>query len=204
MMRPFYVLILFFLSTGLLAQENESVYEDWDLSYRSVLNQNQIRWDHSLGTLFTWLVDREEEHHYITNFIKKELEDNPEATFLIDHPTFPSAGRTTFLGIKKEGKCYYWWRSTDEGMKEFKKRPMNVELFQQISDRLQAMRQKGYENMGGPEKAYAGFLSVFKDGRSKQILLHINDFLEFDVENQKILRIGKIFEIENTLLVKNN
>lgn len=204
MRRLLYVLIILLFGGGLYAQDSKLIIDNWDLSYESVLNQNQIRWDHSVGTLFTWLVDREKEHQYITNFIKKELAQNPEATFLIDHPTFPSAGRTTFLGIKKNGQCYYWWRSTDESMREFKKRPMDPQLFQQVTDRLQAMQQRGYENMGGPEKAYAGFLSLFKDGQSKQILLHINDFMEFDMENQQILRVGKIFEIENSLLVKNN
>lgn len=176
----------------------------WDLSYDKVLNQNQIRWDHSVGTLFTWLADREDEHQYITNFVQKVLATQPEATFLLDHPTFPSAGRTTILAVKKGGSCHFYWRSTDEGMKEFKKRPLEVDKFEQITHRLQSMRQRGYENMGGPEKAYAGFLSVFKDGQSRQILLHINDFMEFDMENQQILRVGKIFEIENSLLVKNN
>jgi len=58
--------------------------------------------------------------------------------------------------------------------------------------------------MGGPEKAYAGFLSTLQAGQSRQVLLHINDFLEFDVENQEIIRVGRIFEIENSLQVNNN
>ena len=201
-MRRFLFLVLLVLPLGLSAQETQSGW--WDLSYHKVLNQNQIRWDHSVGTLFTWLADREAEHQYITQFVENVLSSNPEATFLLDHPTFPSAGRTTILAVKKGDNCYFYWRSTDEGMKEFKKKSLQVEQFNQIVHRLHSMRQRGYENMGGPEKAYAGFLSVFKDGQPRQILLHINDFMEFDMENQQILRVGKIFEIENSLLVKNN
>ncbi len=201
-MRRLYFIIILFLPGSIYAQDSDLGL--WDLSYDKVLNQNQIRWDHSVGTLFTWLADREDEHQYITNFVEKVLAGKPEATFLLDHPTFPSAGRTTILAVKKGGNCYFYWRSTDEGMKEFKKRPLDAEQFEQIANRLHSMRQRGYENMGGPEKAYAGFLSVFKDGQSRQILLHINDFMEFDMENQQILRVGKIFEIENSMLVKNN
>lgn len=187
------------------AQGRASVIDrNWDLSYQSLLNQNQIRWDHSVGTLFTWLEHRDIESEYIIEFIEEELSKLPQETFLLDHPTFPSAGRTTILGIRQGNQCYYWWRSTDQGMKEFKKRPMDGALFTQIVDHLHSMQQRGYENMGGPEKAYAGFLSVFKDGQSRQILLHINDFMEFDNENQQILRVGKISEIESSLLVKNN
>lgn len=204
MRRLLYTFTILLINQNIWAQEAKTIFQNWDLSYESVLNQNQIRWDHSVGTLFTWLADREKEHQYITNFIQKELQKKPQATFLLDHPTFPSAGRTTILGVKIDGQCFYYWRSTDEGMKEFKRRTVDPLLFQEIADRLHAMRQRGYESMGGPEKAYAGFLSVFKDGQSKQILLHINDFMEFDRENQQILRVGKIFEIENSLLVKNN
>lgn len=206
-MRLSILLLLLFFGGGKLMAQNPQDYfnhQDWDLSYKSLLNSNQVRWDHSVGTLFTWLLDREEEQQYIEEFLQMELSGNPEATFLIDHPTFPSAGRTTILGVKSQGQCFYWWRSTDEGMKEFKKRPIDPQLFSHVVERLNMMRQRGYENMGGPERAYAGFLSVFKDGKSKQILLHINDFMEFDVENQQILRVGKIFEIENSLSVKNN
>ena len=188
----------------LLAQHPSSQEHLWDLSYQSMLNQNKIRWDHSVGTLFTWLEHRDAESQYIQEFIQEELDKLPQASFLLDHPTFPSAGRTTILGIREGDNCYYWWRSTDEGMKEFKKRPLDPQLFQQIVDHLYSMQQRGYETMGGPEKAYAGFLSVFKDGQARQILLHINDFMEFDNENQQILRVGKISEIESSLLVKNN
>ncbi|MDH3708671.1 MAG: hypothetical protein OER04_02220 [Cyclobacteriaceae bacterium] len=197
--------LISFTMVGALGQQGPSVIEqNWDLSYQSVLNQNQIRWDHSVGTIFTWLADRDTESQYITRFIEEELGKLPQETFLLDHPTFPSAGRTTILGIRQGNQCYYWWRSTDEGMKEFKKRSLDPELFQQIVDHLHSMQQRDYESMGGPEKAYAGFMSVFKDGQGKQILLHINDFMEFDNENQQILRVGKISEIETTLLVKNN
>ena len=199
-------LLILFILTPISAQAQEPISHDhlWDLSYHSVLNQNKIRWDHSVGTLFTWLEHRDKESQYIREFVQQELNNLPQASFLLDHPTFPSAGRTTILGIRNGDQCYYWWRSTDEGMKEFKRRSMDPQLFQQIVDHLHSMQQRGYETMGGPEKAYAGFLSVFKDGQPRQILLHINDFMEFDNENQQILRVGKISEIETSLLVKNN
>ncbi len=176
----------------------------WDLDYQTLLNQHQIRWDHSVGTLFTWLADREQEQAYIKEFVEAELSNYDGAMFMLDHPTFPSGGRTTILGIKRQDQCFYWYRSTDEGMREFKRRNLDPALFDQVMDRLTAMKQKGYENMGGPEKAYAGFLSTYQQGHGKQILLHINDFMEFDTENQQILRVGKIFEIENSLLAKQN
>ena len=132
------------------------------------------------------------------------LDRECQETFLIDHPTFPSGGRTTVLGVKNRTGCYYFWRSTDENMKVFKRQPISAELFDQIFDRLHSLKQRGFENMGGPEKAYAGFLSTLQAGQSRQVLLHINDFLEFDVENQEIIRVGRIFEIENSLQVNNN
>ena len=80
---------------------------------------------------------------------------------------------------------------------------MSKEMFTQIFNRLHTLKQRGYETMGGPEKAYAGFLSTYLKGAPRQLLLHIHDFLEFDVENQEILRAGRIFQIENSLQVKN-
>lgn len=195
------ILFTFILGPGLLAQPTTKV---WDLSYQSVLDFNKVKWNHSQGTIYTWLKDREQEHNTIVNFINKELANDPSEAFLIDHPTFPSGGRTTVLGVKYETGCYYFWRSTDENMREFKQQPMSKELFNQIFSRLHTLKQRGFENMGGPEKAYAGFLSTMKSGQAKQLLLHINDFLEFDVENQQILRAGRIFEIENSLQVNNN
>lgn len=186
-----------------ITAQNEGYGLEWDLTYKSVLDLNGVKWDHRQGTLFTWLKDREQEHHTIVNFIQGELKKKPQATFLIDHPTFPSGGRTTILGVKSRTGCFYYWRSTDENMRDFKRRPMSVELFDQIFDRLHSLKQRGFENMGGPEKAYAGFLSTLQTGHARQVLLHINDFLEFDVENQQILRVGRIVEIENSLQVNN-
>ena len=203
-MKP--LLIIFALSiVGLsLIAQNGNYIREWDLTYESLLDLNGVKWDHSQGTLFTWLKDREQEHRTISDFIQGELDNEPQASFLIDHPTFPSGGRTTILGVKNVAGCHYYWRSTDENMKEFKSKPISTELFDQILDRLHSLKQRGYENMGGPEKAYAGFLSTLQNGHLRQVLLHINDFLEFDVENQQILRAGRIFEIENSLQVNNN
>ena len=194
--------IILSLGSGVFAQVSDQ-QDSWDLTYESVLNINGVKWDHSQGTLFTWLKDRDQEHQVISEFISRELQKGPQAAFLIDHPTFPSAGRTTILGIRNETGCFFYWRSTDEKMRDFKKSPITPEMFSQIFNRLHTLKQRGYENMGGPEKAYAGFLSTYLSGESKQLLLHIHDFLEFDVENQEILRAGRIFEIENSLQVNN-
>ncbi len=177
---------------------------NWDFSYESVLNQNQIKWDHSQGTLYTWLKHRKEEHQFVVDFVKAQLQTEPEQIFLIDHPTFPSAGRTTIMGVKYQGKCFYYWRSTDEKMRNFQRSEIDVVKFDQIFSRLHTLKQRGFDSMGGPEKAYAGFLSTFNHGQSRQVLLHIHDFLEFDAENHQILRVGRIGEIENSLQVNNN
>ncbi len=177
---------------------------DWDLSYQNLLDQNQVKWDHSQGTLFTWLKHRDDEHQFISNFIVKELEKQPDEIFLIDHPTFPSAGRLTIVGVKNPAGCFYYWRSTDEKMRDFKRNQISTEMFDQIFSRLHTLKQRGYESMGGPEKAYAGFLSTYAKGQSRQVLLHIHDFMEFDAENHQILRVGRIGEIENSLQVNNN
>ncbi|GJM29910.1 MAG: hypothetical protein DHS20C17_25450 [Cyclobacteriaceae bacterium] len=176
---------------------------DWDLSYEKLLNQNGVKWDHSQGTLFTWLKHREQEHQFIAEFVRNELKKEPQQVFLIDHPTFPSAGRTTILGVKNDQGCFYYWRSTDENMRDFRRRPISNELFSQVFNRLNTLKQRGFQNMGGPEKAYAGFLSTYQNGQARQLLLHIHDFLEFDVENQEILRVGRISEIESSLQVNN-
>ena len=97
-----------------------------------------------------------------------------------------------------------YWRSTDQKMRNFQRNDISPEMFDRIISRLSTLKQRGYQNMGGPEKAYAGFLSTFNHGQARQVLLHIHDFLEFDVENQEILRVGRIGEIENSLQVKNN
>ena len=196
------ILMLMGLVLASAAQSNSPV--DWDLSYEKLLQQNQVKWDHSQGTLFTWLKHREQEHQYISKFIISELEKQPEEVFLIDHPTFPSAGRITIIGVKSLAGCYYYWRSTDEKMRDFKRNALPTEMFDQIFNRLHTLKQRGYESMGGPEKAYAGFLSTYSKGEARQVLLHIHDFLEFDTQNHEILRVGRIGEIESSLQVQNN
>jgi hypothetical protein len=203
-MKPLLIILALSIVGLSLTAQNGNHIREWDLTYESLLDLNGVKWDHSQGTLFTWLKDREQENRTISDFIQGELDNEPQASFLIDHPTFPSGGRTTILGVKNVAGCYYYWRSTDENMKEFKSKPISTELFDQILDRLHSLKQRGYENMGGPEKAYAGFLSTLQNGHLRQVLLHINDFLEFDVENQQILRVGRIFEIESSLQVNNN
>lgn len=202
-MRVFvYILFSFLICTASMAQSSENSVS-WDLSYEKLLDLNGVKWDHSQGTLFTWLKHREQEHQFISDFVANELKKDPQQVFLIDHPTFPSAGRTTILGVKNNKGCFYYWRSTDENMRDFSRRPVSPELFNQIFNRLHSLKQRGFQNMGGPEKAYAGFLSTYQQGQARQLLLHIHDFLEFDVENQEILRMGRIFEIESSLQVNN-
>jgi hypothetical protein len=197
--------ILILLVVGLTATAQSPDYRvGWDFTYERVLNQNQIKWDHSQGTLFTWLKHRREEHQFITDFVMEQLGSEPEQVFLIDHPTFPSAGRTTIMGVKHNDKCFYFWRSTDKDMRNFQRSEIEPVMFDQIFNRLHTLKQRSYHNMGGPEKAYAGFLSTFNQGQSRQVLLHIHDFLEFDAENHQILRVGRIGEIEQSLQVNNN
>lgn len=202
MCRILFILCLT-LATHFVSAQSHDNTAYWDLTYEKLLELNGVKWDHSQGTLFTWLKHREQEHQFIVDFVEKELKKEPQQVFLIDHPTFPSAGRTTILGIKGTKGCSYYWRSTDDNMRNFRQRPITPEKFDQIFNRLHTLRQRGYQNMGGPEKAYAGFLSTYQNGESKQLLLHIHDFLEFDVENQEILRVGRIFEIESSLQVNN-
>jgi len=197
--------ILLILVPGLTTfAQTENYAVDWDLSYERLLDLNGVKWDHSQGTLFTWLRHRQEEHQFITKFINMELENQPDEMFIIDHPTFPSAGRITIIGVKNLAGCHFYYRSTDENMRDFKRNQMSTEMFDQIFYRLHTLKQRGYQTMGGPEKAYAGFLSTISGGLARQVLLHIHDFLEFDAENHEILRVGRIGEIENSLQVNNN
>jgi len=183
--------------------ESFTVSRYWDLSYKSLLEKYDIRWDHQDGTLFTWLENDPEEQKQVRDFVEQPLQEKVQSSFLIEHPTLPDGGRLTVWGVQTEKDTYFWLRSSKQGPRQFKKYQLTREKYDTIFKRLTSLKQKSTFEVANADQSFAGFLSIYHGEQSNQLLLHVSDFLEIDPESNETIGWGTIYQLEaNELKIK--
>jgi len=160
------------------AQKSNRRELGWDLTYRSVLARNNVGRDE---WLWKWLGPK---YHSPA----KPLIDGWQgklilSSILIDAPA-PHAGEPyTIWLVRTKDDAYHW--EFVKGKRPYNtKEPMKPQaydqLFATISSWQQAKPVKPEDTPVGAVPGYMGFLSLYDHGKSRQMLLTLEDFWQCD------------------------
>ena len=146
----------------------------WDLDYRTLLKKNAVGEDEFLSK---WLKTRK--RAFTETLLKSWRGDPIIASILIEHPAFHAGEPAVIWLIRTERKAFYWEAVDRLGKIEFN-REIDPKLFDKILksasewEQLKPMKQKQETGLQGLD--YFGFLSHYAKGKSRQMLLTLEDF----------------------------
>lgn len=187
-------LISFLILTGIFIQVGYAQQSDsslgWDLTYSSVLKKNNVapsQW------IWKWLKfgygesdarDQSPAQKWISEWRGEPI----ISSILIEYPAFHAAEHTTEWFVRTENKAFYWRIVEDRAEPKIEKKYFTVQayddLFKEVSSWRQAILRKPEDLPPGmsPDEinfqtGYFGFLSSYKKGESRQMLLTIEDFV---------------------------
>jgi hypothetical protein len=167
--KAFVFLILLGPTVG--AQERSAFR--WDVTYRSVLERNNVA---ESEWIWRWLND------YKTPAETWVANRGPEpivSSVLIEYPAFHAGEHTTMWFFRTADGAYYW--ESVRGQKRPSEEPMTPAVydtfFQAVSTLDQLTPKSPAEIPKGGLPGYFGFLSTFDKNGSRQMLLTTEDFI---------------------------
>lgn len=173
------------------AQQMSAVFS-WDLTYESVLQQNNVR---KTELIWTWLaLYKTPAEKWVTGWQGKPI----VASVLIEHPAFHAAEHTTMWLIRTQDEAFYW--ETVKGSKAIgHEEPISVQLFDAFFKEAVSWKQlppkKASELPDQAFPGYMGFLSIYGADGSRQMLITSDDFficLNKSCTPGKSVRLGRL------------
>ncbi|MEJ7848177.1 MAG: hypothetical protein WKF92_08835 [Pyrinomonadaceae bacterium] len=161
-----------FVSLPISAQQKVASI-DWDLSYKSVLERNNVA---KSGWIWPWLEKyKSPAEKWISGWEGKPI----VSSILIEYPAFHAAEHTTMWLIRTSNEAFYW--ESIEGREDDKnEEPIAPQLYDAVFKQVSSWQQlepKTAKEL--PEQAlpgYLGFLSYNGPNESKQMLVTMDDF----------------------------
>lgn len=145
----------------------------WDLSYKSILEQNNVAKDE---WIWQWL------NLYkapAEDWIKSWKGDAIVSSILIEYPAFHAAEHSTMWFVRTANAAYYWesqeGREKDQSEEDVKPEVYDA-LFRHVSSWQQLAPKLPNEADNDVLQGYIGFVSSFDATGSKQILITEEDF----------------------------
>lgn len=165
------LIALALLIVPISAQEKENF--GWDLSYKSVLERNNVGKSELISL---WLnKNKSPAEDWIKNWNGKPI----VSSILIEYPNHHAAQRTTFWFVRTSDEAFYW--ELIEGLeKDQIEEPIKTKiydaLFAQVSSWQQLAPKSPKDTTTDEWPGYFGFLSSCGTGGSKQMLITTEDF----------------------------
>lgn len=157
------------------AQKSNTLTLGWDLSYKSVLDANQVGPD---AWVREWLGANYESS--IKETIASWKGGAIESAILIEYPAPHAAEHITTLFVRTRGQAYYIELVEDEPPRRTRE-TLNIQQYDKFFGVLSSWQQaKPLKPEDVPDNAipgYMGFLSFYNRGNSRQMLLTNEDFV---------------------------
>jgi len=160
------------LSMAISAQE-KALFE-WDLSYNSLLEQNNVA---ASDWIWKWLKDSESP---AKNWVATWEGKTVVSSILIEYPAFHAGERTTMWFVRTDDGAHYWELVQDgkpRRNEEEIKPTIYDSLFRTVTSWNQLIPKPANETPKDVLPGYIGFLSFYDKNGSKQILLTMEDFV---------------------------
>ncbi len=165
------LIIVTTLASALDAQQKPSI--DWDLSYKSVLERNNVA---KTEWIWPWLAQyKTPAEKWVTGWRGKPI----VSSVLIEHPAFHAAEHTTMWLIRTADEAFYW-ESVAPGKRIGYEEPLSPDIYDTLYKEASTWQQLPPKPASDlPDQVlpgYMGFLSTFGPGGSRQMLLTMDDF----------------------------
>lgn len=168
--------LVFLVLLSPMVRAHETSAFGWDLTYRSVLERNNVA---KTEWIWRWLND------YTTPAETWIANRGPEpivSSILIEYPAFHAGEHTTMWFFRTADGAHYW--ESVRGQKHRSEKPLKPEaydtLFRCVSAWAQLAPKSPAELPKNTLPGYFGFLSTFDMKGSRQMLLTVEDFLCVD------------------------
>jgi hypothetical protein len=198
--KSFYIFVCIFLTHCTFTQiENSNNLFNisfWDLSYESILKRNNIGQDEFISE---WNKTVRKELP-IKNILSKWDKEPIKSSILIDGPNFHNGEQLAYWFVGTSNNAYLW-KFGDGRINIAKGEPVDFNLYstllntvsewQQMSPFDSTRSKKFAEKSKGIPLGYIGFLSIYHNGISKQILLSVEDFYDFENSTDKKDMLGR-------------
>src|SRR5688572_20015896 len=165
--------IIAILPLSVACAQQKNTVMDWDLTYKSVLERNNVA---KTEWIWPWLAGyKTPAEKWVTSWQGKPI----VSSVLIEHPAFHAAEHMTIWLIRTHDEAFYW--ETVEGSKSIGyEEPIPPHLYDAFFKEVSAWQQfppkPASALKDGALPGYMGFLSVYGPGRSRQMLLTMDDF----------------------------
>jgi hypothetical protein len=139
-----------------------------------VLERNKIAHDE---WIWEWLGQNYQSP--VKNLIENWEGEPIESSILIEHPVFHAGEHIAFWFIRTKNHAYHWKFAEGKPyrhVKESVSTELYDRLFEQMSSWQQAEPSKPENTPVGGVSGYLGFLSLYDQGNSRQMLLSREDF----------------------------
>lgn len=167
-----YALVIIILLGLPISAQNKDTF-GWDITYRSLLERNNVA---KTEWLWRWLADyKTPAESWIVNRGSEPI----VSAILIEYPAFHAGEHTTLWYFRTADGAYYW--ESVRGQKHRSEEPLKPTVydtfFQAVStwDQLKPKPPADLQNDELP--GYFGFLSTFDKNGSRQMLLTTEDFI---------------------------
>lgn len=194
----FLILIAILIQPGRAQELNPSL--GWDLTYTSVLEKNNVA---RSEFIWKWLNFSYQgpDSGWQTPAKKWIAEWQGEpivSSVLIDYPAFHAAEHDTHWLVRTKNNAYYWQIIDDGTPKVFKlDLPLQAydDLFREASSWQQAVPSKAEDLPPQALPGYIGFLSLYEKGKSRQMLLTLEDFMGCVSKECKTKEVGRVLRL---------
>lgn len=194
------------LTQSIYAQ-NSKFYFGWDLTYTSVLEKSNVgrnEW------IWKWL--KTDYQGYNPNYqspAKKwisEWQDEPIiSSILIEFPAFHAAERTTVWLLRTKDQAYYW-ELVEDNKAKVEKQVLKLQVYDDIFKEMSGWQQnkppKPEETHPESLPGYIGFISFYEKGKSRQMLLTLEDFVICETKSCDKRQLGRLFRALNPILLE--
>jgi hypothetical protein len=192
-MKQIVLLLALIIVTGsAYAQKSNSAPLGWDLTYSSVLNENHVAHNE---WLWKWLGKNFKSP--ITQYVSAWNDETIESSILIEHPAFHAGEHITLWFVRTKNHAYRWGL-IESKVPRIVKQPFDADsydrFFAVVSTWQQGKPVRPEDTPVGGVPGYMGFLSLYDSGKSRQLLLTLEDFWLCDTKKCDTAKNGRLIQ----------
>lgn len=171
----------------IFAQESNRPF-GWDLTYSTILKANKIG---PKALIRKWLASGYQSP--AKNWISEWQGEPILSSILIEHPAFHAGEHTTMWLFRTKDHAYYWQDIENLKFSDIKK-DLKPEAYDKLLTTVSSWKQAKPSKSTVPQSipGYLGVLSLYNNGKSRQMLLTDEDFTTCKTKKCKSMKAGRL------------
>lgn len=160
----------------------------WDLTYESVLSRNGIGPD---ALIWEWA---QAPYRPPVNKLVTEWQGEPIVSSVLMELQGPSGDQHAYWFARTMNHAFYWEFENGEIDDHHVKEPIPVQKYDEAFKAMSSWQQAPDSGEGGLTGSYFGFLSLYDGGKSRQMLLTVDDLGSVDRHGRLLQVTWKLLE----------